>query len=66
MKYSEDLLNTLPGEDWQRMETWAAIAGMTPAQYVSLCIRRGHAIVKEELKLSNPNLVPGTEAEHTG
>lgn len=66
MKYSDDLLTALPGEDWQRMETWAALAGMTPAQYVSLCIRRGHAVVKEELKLSDPTLVPHTKTESAG
>jgi len=66
MKFSDELLTALPGEDWQRIETWAAIAGMTPAQYVSLCIRRGHAVVKEELKLSDPNLAPHTETENTG
>ncbi len=51
MKYSDDLHKALPGEDWQRIETWAAIAGMTPAQYLALCIRRGHDLLKEEIKL---------------
>lgn len=50
MKYSDDLHRALPGEDWQRIETWAAIAGMTPGQYLALCIRRGHALLKEEIK----------------
>ena len=51
MKFSNELMSALPGADWQRIETWAAIAGMTPAQYLALCIRRGHALVKEDLKL---------------
>jgi hypothetical protein len=50
MKFSDELMSALPGGDWQRIETWAAIAGMTPAQYLSLCIRRGHELNKEDLK----------------
>ena len=56
MKFSDELMTALPDNDWQRIETWAAVAGMTPAQYLSLCIRRGHALVKEELKQTNPDL----------
>lgn len=56
MRFSEELMTALPGEDWQRIETWAAIAGLTPAQYLSLCIRRGHALVKEDLKATRPNV----------
>ena len=63
MKFSDQLTNTLPGGDWQRIETWAAIAGMTPAQYLSLCIRRGHEMNKKDLKQVAPDLKisPGLE-----
>ena len=50
MKFSDELMSALPGADWQRIETWAAIAEMTPAQYLSLCIRRGHELNKEDLE----------------
>ena len=63
MKFSEELLTALPGEDWQRIESWAAIAGMTPAQYLSLCIRRGHASIKEDLKRTNTEVSLAGEAE---
>ncbi len=66
MKFTDELMTALPGGDWQRIETWAAIAGMTPAQYVSLCIRRGHAVLREELKHSEAKVVPLTDTECTG
>ena len=50
MKFSDELMSALPGDDWQRIETWAVVAGMTPVQYLSLCIRRGHELNKKELK----------------
>ena len=61
MKFTDELMSALPGGDWQRIETWAAIAGMTPAQYLSLCIRRGHELVKEDLKLVSAELKPVTD-----
>ena len=63
MKFSDELMSALPGGDWQRIETWAAIAGMTPAQYLSLCIRRGHELNKEDLKQDADDLKvsPGFE-----
>ena len=63
MKFSDELMSALPGQDWQRIETWAAIAGMTPAQYLSLCIRRGHELNKEDLKQDAVDLriSPGLE-----
>lgn len=66
MKFSEELLTALPGEDWQRIESWAAIAGMTPAQYLSLCIRKGHAVIKEDLKRANKDVLLVGEAESLG
>ena len=64
MKFTDELMSALPGADWQRIETWAAIAGMTPAQYLSLCIRRGHALIKEDLKQAPDELKisPGMES----
>ena len=44
-----DLDSFLPGSDWQHLETWAAVAGMTPLDYLKVCVRRGHALVREEL-----------------
>jgi hypothetical protein len=63
MKFSDELMSALPGGDWQRIETWAAIAGITPAQYLSLCIRRGHELNKQDLKKDGFNLKisPGLE-----
>jgi hypothetical protein len=63
MKFSDELMSALPGGDWQRIETWAAIAGMTPAQYLSLCIRRGHELNKQDLKQNAGDLKvsPGFE-----
>ena len=63
MKFSDELMSALPGHDWQRIETWAAVAGMTPAQYLSLCIRRGHELNKEDLKQDAVDLrvSPGLE-----
>lgn len=65
MKFSDELMSALPGADWQRIETWAAIAGMTPAQYLVLCIRRGHALVKEDLKLAPVDLKISFNPENT-
>ena len=44
-----DLEAFLPGSDWQRLETWAALAGMTPMDYLRACVRRGHAALSAEL-----------------
>jgi hypothetical protein len=65
MKFSDELMSALPGGDWQRIETWAAVAGMTPAQYLSLCIRRGHKLNKEDLKQDAFDLKvsPGLEGD---
>ena len=54
MKKSIDLENFLPGADWQRLETWAAMAGMQPLDYLKVCVRRGHALVREELLANGP------------
>jgi len=61
MRFCDELMTALPGEDWQRLETWAAVAGMTPAQYVAACIRRGHSSFKDELKSSVAVIYPGRE-----
>ena len=54
MKKSIDLESFLPGEDWQRLEIWAAMAGMRPLDYLKVCVRRGHALVREELLAEVP------------
>ena len=63
MKFSDELMGALPGGDWQRIETWAAVAGMTPTQYLSLCIRRGHELNKKDLKqnVCDLRVSPGLE-----
>jgi len=61
MRFFDELMTALPGEDWQRLETWAAVAGMTPAEYVAACIRRGHSSYKDELKSSAAIIYPGRE-----
>ena len=65
MKFSDELMSALPGADWQRIETWAAIAEMTPAQYLVLCIRRGPALVKEDLKLAPVDLKISFDPENS-
>ncbi|MBT6882518.1 MAG: hypothetical protein HOA30_00440, partial [Rhodospirillaceae bacterium] len=49
MKITLDIETLLPGADWQRLETWASLAGMTPAEYVRACARRGHLELKGDL-----------------
>ena len=64
MKFSDELTSALPGGDWQRIETWAAISGLTPVQYLSLCIRRGHELNKKDLKQDafDLKISPGLES----
>ncbi len=54
MRKSIDLESFLPGSDWQRLETWAAMAGMPTLDYLKVCVRRGHALVREELLARTP------------
>ena len=54
MRKSIDLESFLPGADWQRLETWAAIAGMSPLVYLRVCVHRGHAVLREEIKADAP------------
>lgn len=49
MKITLDAGDLLPGADWQRLETWAALAGMTPMDYVRACVRRGHLELSAEV-----------------
>ncbi len=44
-----DLESFLPESDWQRLETWAAMAGVSPIDYLKVCVRRGHELVRQEL-----------------
>jgi hypothetical protein len=67
MRRSVDLDDFLPGDDWQRLETWAAIAGMTPLDYLRQCVRRGHAVLREELSEHAPvGLRPLNEGDPSG
>lgn len=60
MKIALDVSELLPGADWQRLETWAALADMTPVEYVRACVRRGHLELRAEVAktslLLRPNL----------
>ena len=49
MKIILDVNDLLPGADWQRLETWAALADMTPMEYVRACVRRGHLELRSEV-----------------
>ena len=49
MKIILDVNDLLPGNDWQRLETWAALADMTPMEYVRACVRRGHLELRAEV-----------------
>jgi len=62
MKITLDIDSLLPGRDWQRLETWAAMAGQTPAEYVRACIRRGHLELKGELAKGAMLLRPSIDA----
>ena len=54
MRKTIDLESFLPEPDWQRLETWAAVAGMPTIDYLKVCVRRGHALVREELLAEAP------------
>ena len=58
MRKTIDLESFLPGADWQRLETWAAIAGMSPLVYLRVCVHRGHAVLCEEIKADAPATSP--------
>ena len=61
MKISLDANDLLPGADWQRLETWAALADMTPMEYVRACVRRGHLELRAELSESTLYVRPATD-----
>jgi|GEM_PF-2846455 len=63
MKITLEIENLLPGADWQRLETWAALAGMTPQEYVGACVRRGHAELRAELAENALLLRPRADSE---
>ncbi len=60
MKIILDVNDLLPGADWQRLETWAALADMTPLQYVRACVRRGHLELRAEVGESALYVRPAT------
>lgn len=61
MKITIDVDTLLPGADWQRLETWAALAGMSLADYISACVRRGHRELRAEVAESTLYLRPSGE-----
>jgi len=61
MKITLDLETLLPGADWQRLETWAAMSGLTPEEYVHACIRRGHRALRDDVAGSDASLSPAGE-----
>jgi|APSaa5957512535_1039671.scaffolds.fasta_scaffold1149358_1 hypothetical protein len=64
MRQSVDLESFLPDADWQRLETWAALAGMAPMDYLRVCVHRGHAILRQELQNQDTlNIRPGVDVE---
>ena len=54
MRKMIDLESFLPEPDSQRLETWAAMAGMPAIDYLKVCVRRGHALLREELLADAP------------
>ena len=61
MKIILDVNDLLPGADWQRLETWAALADMTPVEYVRACVRRGHLELRSEVAESVLHVRPATD-----
>ena len=61
MKIILDVNDLLPGADWQRLETWAALADMTPMEYVRACVRRGHLELRSEVAESVLYVRPATD-----
>ena len=61
MKIILDGNDLLPGADWQRLETWAALADMTPMEYVRACVRRGHLELRGDVAESALHIRPATD-----
>ena len=61
MKIILDVNDLLPGADWQRLETWAALADMTPMEYVRACVRRGHLELRRDVAESAIYVRPATD-----
>ena len=49
MNITFEIDDLLPGADWQRLETWAILADMTPMEYVRACVQRGHLELRAEV-----------------
>ncbi len=58
MKITLEMDTLLPGADWQRLETWAALMNMTPLEYINACVRRGHLEIRAEAAKSALYLRP--------
>ena len=61
MKIILDVNDLLPGADWQRLETWAALAAMTPTDYVRACVRRGHLELRGGVAENALYICPATD-----
>ena len=60
-KITLDINELLSGTDWQRLETWAALADMTPLEYVRACVRRGHLELRAEVVKSAIYVRPASD-----
>ncbi len=61
MKTTLDVNELLPGTDWQRLETWAALADMTPLEYVRAYVRPRHLELRAEEVKSALYVRPATD-----
>ena len=61
MNITFEINDLLPGTDWQRLETWAALAGMSPLEYVRACVQRGHLELRAELSEKSNFLRPALD-----
>ena len=48
MQITLDVNEVLPSTDWQGLVTWAALADITPLEYVRACVRRRHLELRAE------------------
>ena len=61
MEITLDIDDLLSGAGCERLETWAALARLTPCEYVRACVRRRHLELKAEVKKRSVNLKPITD-----
>ena len=63
MKVTLDVDELFSGNDRQRIETWAVMAGMSVVDYISACVRGGHHELKAEV--SESALYPSPRTDDT-